>query len=148
MRKLLVVLILVGVAVSANAQDSYKKKVQTYLEASGSMEAFKIAIKAMIGNVRKMKTEIPDDFFVELEKEMLATSLTDLVDLMEPIYRKHFSESELDEIIRFYKSPVGLKLSEKTPAIAQESIQAGQVWGQKIGGNIVEKMKAKGYKLD
>ena len=148
MKRLLAVLILVCVGISASAQDSYKAKVHEYLEASGSIEAFKIAIKAMIGNIKKMKTDVPSDFMTELEKEMLGTSLNDLVDLMEPIYKQHFSETELDEMIAFYKSPVGLKLSEKTPIIAQQSMQAGQVWGQKIGEKIVAKMKEKGYKLD
>jgi hypothetical protein len=55
------------------------------------------------------------------------------------------SEADLKEIIKFYESSVGKKLAQKTPVITQESMQAGQQWGQVIAGKVMKKMQEKGY---
>lgn len=38
------------------------------------------------------------------------------------LFSKHFTAEELKELIKFYKSPVGKKLSEKQPEISKEYI--------------------------
>lgn len=42
------------------------------------------------------------------------------------IYRKHFTEAELKQLIAFYQSPVGKKSLDTMPAIFQESSLVGQ----------------------
>ncbi|UBQ51286.1 DUF2059 domain-containing protein [Aeromonas hydrophila] len=42
------------------------------------------------------------------------------------IYRKHFTEAELKQLIAFYQSPVGKKSLDTMPAIFQESALVGQ----------------------
>jgi hypothetical protein len=42
------------------------------------------------------------------------------------LYVDVFSESELRELIRFYKTPLGQKLIEKTPLLMQRSMRIGQ----------------------
>jgi uncharacterized protein len=39
------------------------------------------------------------------------------------IYDKNFTEQEVKELLAFYKSPIGLKMVEKQPAMQQESMQ-------------------------
>jgi hypothetical protein len=138
-------LLVLGSVATSHAQDAYNKKLHEYLEAGGAMETFKAAIKQMMGSFRQSATTVPSEFWDEAEKEMLGTSLNELVDLLAPVYKKHLSEADLDELIKFYKSSIGKKLAEKTPLITQESIQAGQAWGQKLGQRIVDKLKEKGY---
>ncbi|MNL81411.1 hypothetical protein D3C87_2085160 [compost metagenome] len=55
------------------------------------------------------------------------------------------SEQDLKELIAFYQSPIGKKLAEKTPFIVADSMQAGQVWGKKLGEDIIKKIQEKGY---
>jgi hypothetical protein len=146
MIKSLAVLILFCVSVSAaQAQDTYEKKVHQYLEATGAMKGFKVAMKGMMDAFKKSKSDIPSDVWDELEKEFLGTTLDDLVNLLAPIYKQHLSEADLDDVIKFYKSPVGMKMAEKTPIITQQSMQAGMEWGQKLGAKVAERLKEKGY---
>ncbi|WP_323973541.1 DUF2059 domain-containing protein [Aeromonas hydrophila] len=42
------------------------------------------------------------------------------------IYRKHFTEAELKQLIAFYQSPIGKKSLDTMPAIFQESSLVGQ----------------------
>jgi uncharacterized protein len=47
---------------------------------------------------------------------------------------------------KFYKTPIGKKTIEILPQLTQDSMVAGQKWGQKIGELAAEKMKEKGFK--
>jgi len=62
----------------------------------------------------------------------------DLVNMIVPIYAKHFETSELEEIIRFNKTPVGQKFIRETPSLVQESMAAGMEWGQALGKKAME----------
>ena len=147
MKKILLVLVIACTAsASVNAQSkSYPTTVKKYLEASGSLSAFKSAITSMMGSFKNMNSSVPDEVWKEMEKEFLSTSIDDLVGLLAPVYEKHMTEADLHEVIKFYNSPVGKKLAEKTPAIMEGSMEAGQAWGQSVGEKVMSKLKEKGY---
>ena len=42
------------------------------------------------------------------------------------LYTRHFSEDEIEDLIQFYKSPIGMKFIEKMPQIMKESLEIGQ----------------------
>lgn len=48
------------------------------------------------------------------------------------LYAETFSEGELKELIRFYRSPVGTKYIEKSPMLIQRSIEIGQETARKL----------------
>lgn len=140
-----VVAMLILTSAHAQTTGSYETTLKKYFEVSGSMQAFKSAISSIMANYKNMRTDIPVEFWNELETELGTTSMGDLVKMMEPIYQKHLTEDELKAIIAFYATPAGKKLAEKTPVIMQESMQAGQQWGMAIGSKVAQKMKDKGY---
>jgi len=69
-----------------------------------------------------------------------------LVDSMVPIYASHFSQAELEQLVRFYESPLGKRLNEVQPLIVQESMEAGQRWGATIGREVGESLAPGGVK--
>ena len=145
-KSLVILLVAIACSLSVSAQSkTYNATLKKYLEASGSMNAFKSAVSSMMGSFKNMNANVPDEFWKELEKEFLSTSLDDLVTMLTPVYEKHMSEADLNEIIKFYNSPVGKKLSEKTPDIMNESMLAGQTWGAGVGEKVMKKLKEKGY---
>ena len=58
---------------------------------------------------------------------------------------KYMTKEDLEDLIKFYQSPIGKKFAKNTPMIVQESMQIGQEWGMKIGEDFAKKMKKKGY---
>ena len=64
---------------------------------------------------------------------------------MIPIYDKYYTEDDIKQLTDFYQTPIGKKVISNTPLIMQESMQAGQSWGQKIGEKVIENLKVKGY---
>jgi uncharacterized protein len=57
-------------------------------------------------------------------------SASELVDLLVPFYKKHYTEEELKQMIEFYKSPLGQKIVEKLALISQDSYIIGVEWGK------------------
>ncbi|MCI5072522.1 DUF2059 domain-containing protein [bacterium] len=53
-------------------------------------------------------------------------------EMLVPVYAKHFTDKDIDGLIKFYKTPLGKKLLEKQPLIMQDSLIVGQQWGQEI----------------
>jgi uncharacterized protein len=146
MKKIFLAAILFSFCLPSAAQTStYPATVKKYLEATGSLEIFKTAIGSIMQSFKKMKSEVPDELWKDMETEFSNTSMDDLVALLAPVYEKHLTEADLNEVIKFYNSPIGKKLAEKTPAIMTDSMQAGQEWGKKIGQAIADKLKEKGY---
>jgi len=57
--------------------------------------------------------------------------LNEIVEAVVPIYRRHLTKSDVEEMIRFFGGPVGQKLLREQPQMMQEGIQAGAAVQQK-----------------
>ena len=71
---------------------------------------------------------------------------TRLVDMLVPIYAAHLTQPELEELLRFYNSPIGQRLTAVQPAIFKESMAAGESWGEQIArmvGDSLQQSQAK-----
>lgn len=129
----------------AQNDKAYENTLSEMFQVSGSEATFQAAIKQMLSMQKQQHPNVSTEIWAELEKEFLKTSMDDLVAMLVPVYKKHMTKTDLDGLIKFYKSPIGKKFAKKTPLITQESMQVGQQWGMKIGQAFKEKMKAKGY---
>jgi uncharacterized protein len=146
MKKSALVLAAICFMATAYAQsESYTQTLKKYLEVSGTTASFKVAVTGMIGNFKTINPAVPDEVWKEFENEFLNASANDLITHFAPVYQKHLTENDLQEIIKFYSTPAGKKLAEKTPALTQESMQAGQIWGQAVAQKVLTKLKEKGY---
>jgi len=65
-------------------------------------------------------------------------SIPQLVDSLVPIYARHMSQQELEQLVQFYSTPVGQHLIEVQPLIAKESMEAGARWGKIIGQQVAD----------
>ncbi len=69
--------------------------------------------------------------------------LDDLMQAMLPAYQHHFTHDELQELIRFYQSPVGRKMVSESPEIMSEYMQNAAPIMQKWTAGMVSDMKAR-----
>ena len=130
---------------SAQSDEKYKETLTKLFRVSNTEQTYEAAVKQMFSMYRQQLTNIPSEIWDDLEKEMSKTSMNDLISMLVPVYSKHLTIEDLNEIIEFYESPIGQKYAEKNPLIVQESMQVGQQWGQKIGMDFMNKLKEKGY---
>jgi hypothetical protein len=126
-----------------SAADSAKKQdILTLLRLSGSAELGIQALDQMLTSFEEVFPEVPMEFWNDFRNEASASTL---LDMMIPIYDKYYTHEDIRELIKFYESPVGRKMTETMPLILQESMEAGQEWGRDLGEKVMQRLKEKGY---
>jgi hypothetical protein len=118
----------------ANAPAS-KADVERFLDAMHTRDMTKSMMNAMTVQMHKMVHEqvlkqpnLPADSEERLNK--LTDSVykempvDELIDVMIPVYQKHFTKGDMDALVAFYSSPTGEKMVKEMPAIMSESMQA------------------------
>ena len=143
MKKMIAFLFLSFVFTVSNfAQNNaeYSAALKKMFVVSGSNETYKMAIKQMI-SMYKAQSTLNQDKLKSMEEEMLKTSMKDLTDKLVPVYQKYMTLSDINEMIKFYESPVGKKFARNNPLITQESMKIGQEWGMKMAQELKNKLK-------
>ena len=74
-------------------------------------------------------------------------SMDEMVNAVITIYQRHLNKTDIEEMIRFYSSPVGQKLLRETPQIMQESMQAGAAIQEKRMDEIKAKLMQREQEL-
>lgn len=124
---------------------TYKSKVKLMMQKSGGVDAYDAAIFQMFNMYQAQFPDIPEKFWNEFEQEFINTSMDELVNLIAPVYSRHLSAEDLDQIIAFYSTPAGKKLASSQGAITTESMAVGQEWGMRLAEKVQKKLKEKGY---
>jgi uncharacterized protein len=74
-----------------------------------------------------------------------------LNEILATVYASNFNAQELKDMTAFYRTPTGQKVLERMPEVMQQSMQAGQVWGNQIAVEIqrrlIEEMRKKGHNI-
>ena len=134
MKKIIITFVLLISFNFVQSQENYNSLVVDFMSAQGQFETF----NATIDQMASMMALTLDDS----EKELLSKEVMgSLVELLVPIYKNHFTEQDLKEAIELYKTPIGKKISEKTPIIAQETMQASMKWGMELAEKMQKYMK-------
>ena len=125
-KSLFTIIFLLSVNLGFSQDDNYKNLLTEYLNSQGTIQTFDATFAQM---VNMFGAKLDEQKFNELKSEMISS----LIDKMLPVYKNHFSESDLKAAILMYNTPIGKKISEKTILIAQESMQVSMDWGMEIG---------------
>jgi hypothetical protein len=133
------------VNIYSQKDNDYNKELLNMFEVSGTEQAYKSVVKQMFTMFKKQYPTVPAEIWKEMELEFKHQSMSELANLLSPVYKKHLTIEDLREIIIFYKTPVGQKLGNSAPLIMAESMQLGQEWGKKIGEQFIERMTSKGF---
>lgn len=123
----------------AHAAPASEKSIRELMTLTGAGNMALQIMQNMIPALKQMAPpDIPESFWSEFAKEVDAN---ELINGIVPIYQKHFTEEDVREAIRFYKSPTGAKFIAKQPQIMQESMAVGQRWGESIARRAMERIK-------
>lgn len=128
----------------ARVSEPKRKKIKQFLELTQAAAQSKQALNAFIA---AMKPAFPDAH-EEVWKEVLADiDFQKLIDLLVPVYDKHLTEQELDDLIAFFSSPSGRSFVEKQPEIMIESFAIGQQWGRELAEELRQRLEARRKKV-
>jgi uncharacterized protein len=117
--------------------------IKYFMELSQAGELGIQAMEQMLNYFQKNLPSVPDIFWKEFMSEV---SPNELVDMVIPIYDKHFTHDDIKELIKFYSSPIGKKFIKVQPQLTYESMEVGQEWGRRLSEKIVKRITEAGYR--
>ncbi|HUQ34090.1 MAG TPA: DUF2059 domain-containing protein [Pyrinomonadaceae bacterium] len=138
-------LLLLCLAPAVMAQSTQKatkdENIRKLLALTDAGGLFKRGLESQLSMMKARETRVPPRFWDEVLKEVDPERF---VELLIPVYDKHFSDDELKDLIAFYETPLGKKLvSEMTP-IMTETAAIGAKYGEQIANRVVKRMQAEG----
>lgn len=117
-------------------------RVRYLIELSGGADIGVMIFENMMMSFRDTFPDVPGEFW---DRMVDVVETDDLMDILVPIYRKHFTAEDVAGLIRFYESPLGRKLIEAQPDMTRESMVAGEEWGRTIAEKVIDMMASDGY---
>jgi hypothetical protein len=124
--------------------EALRADVRELLEVTQAAKLGDQMVAQIFDMYEKLIPEVPKEVWRGLRKEFRGS---DLVDLVAPIYEKHFTREDIRAITDFYRSPVGRKFVGKQGVLAKESMEIGMAWGKEIAGRVLGNVKSRGYKV-
>jgi hypothetical protein len=130
-------------APGADAQAAARELVSTIKLGDQFKALLPTIFKAMKPAIVQNRPDVDRDFdaLMPVLQQKMNARVSELEDAFVMIYAGNFSAAELRELIAFYKSPTGQKFLEKTPIVTQQSMAAGQKFGQSAGAEAQKEMK-------
>jgi hypothetical protein len=117
-------------------QTDSEKDILKLMEVNGSAANYDLAFDQMIAQYKMMKPNVPQMYWESARRDVFNKEIVELNKKLIPIYQKNFSNEEIKQLIAFYTSPLGKKLTEGTAKIGKESMQVAQPWGMALGGKL------------
>jgi uncharacterized protein len=154
LRGFLIAVLLVCLPSATFAQETLteekKADIAKVLEMTGALKMVEqmtnFMITSITGSLRRANPSLPEQAVSIVNEETKAAFSERLsgeggfIEMMYPVYNKHFTHEDIKQLIQFYSSPLGKKLIETSPALMQDSMQAGTQWGAGIGASIEQKV--------
>ncbi|HKF22061.1 MAG TPA: DUF2059 domain-containing protein [Candidatus Angelobacter sp.] len=143
----------------ASADSPTRDQVMTLLELLQVRKTMSVMLESMKkvmidGAERGFRERVPNPTPKQLAAlhgmfdDIVNASMDDMINALIPIYQRHLTKADLEELIRFYSSPVGQKLLHEQPAIIQESMQAGAEVQQRRMDEIRAKIQQRMQQLE
>jgi hypothetical protein len=110
--------------------------MQVHQQMRQVMDAMMKQQSAMIHEMLKKRYPQTSADRIARADQLIAETMKDMpmdamLDDMIPIYQKHFSKTNIDDMTAFYASPTGQKMMQEMPALTTESMQASYARMQK-----------------
>jgi hypothetical protein len=125
--------------------DELTRQIKKLLEVTNGIIASKTIMTGMLGTQRKNNTTLPDEFYVKMLEAIENGQVTGFIEnAVVKIYRKKFTVEEINEVIKFYDSPVGKKMAAESAPIADAARIEGEKVGQYVAIKIIEGLMKEG----
>jgi hypothetical protein len=147
-------------AASAQAQSPSPESLAAAKELINTInfpDQFKALMPIMMKNLKPAIVQGRADIDRDYEDMMpglldaFQSRIGELSDAAAAIYASNFSAEELKTVIAFYKTPAGQKFLQKQPVILQQTMAAGQQFGQSVAADMkkrmIEELRKKGHTL-
>lgn len=151
MRRIALAILATGLAAAApaaHADDASRLAVaRQVVEAAHAADNMRVVMPVMMNQMRALLVQQPGsdpksvDTYLQRFQARFETGIPDFVGLVAAVYAREFSESDLDDLLGFYKTSAGQHLLAKQPEIAKGMLLVGQRWGESIAKDVLADMQ-------
>ncbi len=151
----------VSLGSSTDIEPAHDRAIRQLIVATGALEIgeqFANAVSMQMSQaLRQSNPDVPPRAFDIIQEEVMGVISEELENgsfenQIVPVYAKYFSLDEVEELLAFYRTPIGQKTIEVMPLLTQESMQIGQSWGISIGPiigqRVSRRLAAEGIEVD
>ncbi|UYQ92261.1 DUF2059 domain-containing protein [Chitinophaga horti] len=150
MKRIIITLICCAFAAGVSAQEAAKDTskrplIREVMELTNMTKMAGEMAGAMLDNFSNSGLGLSEDILQKLKTEIKKEIQTsNLADIFIPIYERHYEKNELQDLIRFYKTPTGRKMINTMPQVMNEAMQAGEQWGKELGLRVAKRLQEQG----
>jgi uncharacterized protein len=160
LRTALIVMALAGLALPAQAAQPTPAAVsmaKEILALKGGNEMFRPIVANIITRVKN--TFLQTNFNLQKDLDAVALKLAgeynpriaEVTGHAAQLYASHFSEKELNQLVKFYRSPLGKKVIVTEPRVLEQSLAFANQWAGKLSQEILARfrveMRKRGHNL-
>ena len=119
---------------SNSQEDNYKGLLTDFIKAQGQFETFNATIDQMTS---MMGVTLNEDEKVEFTNDVMSS----LIEMLVPIYQKHFTEQDLKDAIDLFKTPIGQKNKREKSNYCSGIHATSMQWGMELSTKLQKYMK-------
>jgi hypothetical protein len=125
---------------SPKAETEKVKQIRKLIGMSAGLQTMKEQLDTTLARQKELLKDsgIPEAFW---ERFRARLQFEQIVEVLIPIYDKHFTLEDVNGLIVFYQTPLGKKLLEKNPLIYRESFQAGERYGVQVATEVMREIQ-------
>lgn len=130
----------------AHAQAGPPGKTATARALLVAMRAESMFVEGLESSIPTQKQQAPQlpAVFWDRILARAKSAAPSFLDSLAPIYANQFSEPELQQLIQFYQSPIGTRLTESQGTLMLATQQLGYRWGVRIGSDVAKELADEG----
>jgi uncharacterized protein len=95
-------------------------------------------IAALVLEANPGEEEKVDRAVADLIRPSLKRRMPEYLDLAAGIYADHFTRNELDQLLAFYKSPLGQKLKREQDKLVPAISEMARTWVNRVGNDVLK----------
>jgi len=125
-----------------------RKDIEQLLTMTGALSLAKQIAMNFAQNAKNSLSESRPDIPAEVINQLpviiggvFDENTEALKNMYVPLYHKYFTASEVKEMIVFYASPLGQKTIKVMPALFQDSLKLGQIWGESVAPQVEKRIR-------
>ena len=92
-----------------------------------------------VAGLKQMMPRVPEKYWVQYRQFI---TVEELRNRLAYVYDKHFTSEELTELLKFYDSPVGKKLTGEALPISKESMEVAQQFSKRAAQAVMSEFRA------
>ena len=134
----LALILIVSTTAFCQTDKEYSETLKKYFEVSGNKATADVALEQMIDIFKPQYPNIKENEWKKIYQDVVQESMNQFIEMNIPIYQKFLSKSDLEDIIKFYKTPTGQKFAQSNALITKDLMTISQQWGMDLSKKMIE----------